>query len=347
MKKYVAIYGGSTLSPRTASFVEELSFSLLNNSDITLVTGGFDYFSNSPGTVSTDRSAVEGARRLLKNSGIPLEERVETWLPEANKDREGVARFREGKIRELEGRSAQARRFTLVREVDATITIYGDTETAMILDFALAVDKPVFPLPFTGGDSLEYWKNFKPSISKWFRISRDFAAELEVLNLENLSLGRQKKLISKIISALKKGIERQCLILMPFASELDQFYKKVIERTVLTEGFEPIRIDKKTYTGSILPIFLRRLNDCDAIIADVTGANPNVMYELGHAHALKIKPLLISREQINNSFWEQLPFYLREEKIEFSKVGMKKNSIDLAEHIKRYLKEIKNKGKCE
>lgn len=347
MKKYVAIYGGSDLSSQTASFVEKLSFSIIHNPDIILVTGGFNYFIDSPKAISTDRAAVAGAKRFLKDRNIPIEERIQTWLPETNKDRETVRRFREGKIRMLEGISAQARRFTLVREVDATITIYGDTETAMVLDFALAINKPIFPLPFTGGDSLEYWKNFKKIISNWFSISDDFATELERVNLEKLSLSRGKKIIDKIISSLEKGIERQCLILMPFNSELEQFYEEVIEASVIAEGFEPIRIDKKTYTGSILPIFLRRLNDCDAIIADVTGANPNVMYELGHAHSLKIKPLLISREQLNNSFWDQLPFYLREEKIEFSKLGPNRRSIDLAKHIKKYLIAIKSNGKCE
>jgi hypothetical protein len=52
----------------------------------------------------------------------------------------------------LKGESPQSRRFILAKNMDAIITIKGEKHTATVLDFALAINKPSLPLPFTGGE---------------------------------------------------------------------------------------------------------------------------------------------------------------------------------------------------
>lgn len=51
------------------------------------------------------------------------------------------------------------------------------------------------------------------------------------------------------------------------------------------------------------------------MVVDVTGLNPNVMYELGQVHARGINPFLIDRRQQSKMDAGAMPFYLRHEKL--------------------------------
>src|SRR6185295_15436826 len=107
MKRYVVIYGGTQLSEAEASFVQDLSYAILDHSrQNIIVTGGYKDSSRTPG-ISTDVSALTGAERYISEHAIPLSDRFETWLPDPELDRtkEGVERFHKGKVIELKGES--------------------------------------------------------------------------------------------------------------------------------------------------------------------------------------------------------------------------------------------------
>ncbi|NTV96110.1 MAG: hypothetical protein HGA75_11960 [Thiobacillus sp.] len=61
-------------------------------------------------------------------------------------------------------------------------------------------------------------------------------------------------------------------------------FEEVIEPACKAFGLEPIRADMISRTGEIPEQIFRQLRDCPVVIADLTGANPNVMYELGLRH---------------------------------------------------------------
>jgi hypothetical protein len=65
-----------------------------------------------------------------------------------------------------------------------------------------------------------------------------------------------------------------------------QILEEVIEPACAGFGIRPIRADKMTRAGEIPEQVFRLLRDADLVIADLTGANPNVMYELGLRHAV-------------------------------------------------------------
>ena len=75
----------------------------------------------------------------------------------------------------------------------------------------------------------------------------------------------------------------------PYSNEHQPLRNLVIE-TLQKAGVDPL--DDDVTPGSN---WVNQLNDAieeaDFIIADLTGSNPNVMYEVGYAHALR-KPLL-------------------------------------------------------
>jgi tetratricopeptide (TPR) repeat protein len=87
-----------------------------------------------------------------------------------------------------------------------------------------------------------------------------------------------------------------CFVLMPFGTKtdaggrvtnFDSVYRKIIAPAVEQAGLEPVRADEEKIGGTIHKPMFERLMLCHYAVADITGANPNVFYELGIRHALR------------------------------------------------------------
>jgi hypothetical protein len=74
-------------------------------------------------------------------------------------------------------------------------------------------------------------------------------------------------------------------VLMPFDSAFDDIYKLGIQSTAIESGVVAERVDEQKYSETILERIYRQIEIADFIIADMTGRNPNVFYEVGYAHA--------------------------------------------------------------
>jgi hypothetical protein len=225
MKRRILIYGGTDLSAAESRFAERLTYTLLQQIDSIIITGGFLSSKKNPGAISTDHSVLEGAIKYANEKRMALSECLETWLPdtaaETDPRKKDVERFREGQVKELQGESARARRFLMVKDVDALITVKGKKNTAIALDFALTINKPALPLPFTGGDSLDYWQTNKTRIINWFDIDDSFAKELQVEKLELLTFQLRDHLIEKIVRAVSRGLQKE----LSNAEQYDQIQK--------------------------------------------------------------------------------------------------------------------------
>ena len=92
---------------------------------------------------------------------------------------------------------------------------------------------------------------------------------------------------------------------MPFGAELDAVYEFVIKPALDDAGFKAVhRADESANQQLIMRDVIASINQAQLIIADVTGGNPNVLYELGVAHALN-RPVIMMTQSI-----EELPFDL-------------------------------------
>lgn len=94
-------------------------------------------------------------------------------------------------------------------------------------------------------------------------------------------------------------------VLMPFDSDFDGVYEDLIVSPLTEVGFEVRRADSLLNQRNILQDVVSGIAEADLIVADVTGLNPNVMYELGLAHGLGKRTVMISQRL------EELPFDLR------------------------------------
>jgi hypothetical protein len=78
-----------------------------------------------------------------------------------------------------------------------------------------------------------------------------------------------------------------CFVIMPFAPEFDIVYRTI--KSVMRDevGFECSRADDLHRGGHIIEDMLRGIAEAEFIVADLTGRNPNVFYELGIAQMVK------------------------------------------------------------
>jgi hypothetical protein len=94
-------------------------------------------------------------------------------------------------------------------------------------------------------------------------------------------------------------------VLMPFKSSFNDIYKYGIKGAAEDAGAYSERIDEQDYTESTLDRIYNQINKADVIVADMTGQNSNVFYEVGYAHALDKIVILLTQDA------NDIPFDLR------------------------------------
>ena len=94
-------------------------------------------------------------------------------------------------------------------------------------------------------------------------------------------------------------------VLMPFNEDFDDIYKLGIKEAAKEVGAYAERVDEQIFTEGILERIFNQISKADVIVADMTGRNPNVFYEVGYAHALGKIVLLLTQKA------DDIPFDLK------------------------------------
>lgn len=94
-----------------------------------------------------------------------------------------------------------------------------------------------------------------------------------------------------------------CFVIMPFTDKYyNQYYDKIVKPAVEKMGHRVFRADEIYGTGPIIDDIFDSIRTSDFIIADVSGKNPNVNYELGAAHILDKKVIIITNDILDVPF---------------------------------------------
>ncbi|MBR8243894.1 hypothetical protein [Burkholderia multivorans] len=114
--------------------------------------------------------------------------------------------------------------------------------------------------------------------------------------------------------------KQPCFVISPIGADgsdvrrrADQIFRHVITPAVEAHGFEAIRADKISEPGLITTQIIQHIVEDPLVIADLTGSNPNVFYELAIRHAIR-KPLV--------------QIIQKDEKIPFDVAGMRTIPVD-------------------
>lgn len=127
-----------------------------------------------------------------------------------------------------------------------------------------------------------------------------------------------------------------CFVIMPFGEWFDRYYEEIYVPAIKDAGYEPVRADSLFSTGSVMEQIWDQILKSKLLLADLTGKNPNVFYELGLSHA-KGKPVVFISQNLDD-----VPFDLRHLRVIIFDVREPSWDIKLKKNITLYLKNIKN-----
>lgn len=125
-------------------------------------------------------------------------------------------------------------------------------------------------------------------------------------------------------------MNRRCFVAMPFSDLYTGIWLHVIKPTVEAVGDNCLRADNIFTPGTIINDVFSEIKKSDYIIADLSGHNPNVYYELGYAHALDKIVILITNDR------SSLPFDISHHRIisyDNSVLGAEKLKLNLSKFI--------------
>jgi len=105
---------------------------------------------------------------------------------------------------------------------------------------------------------------------------------------------------------LTRGNEETCFVIMPIKDELDPVLFAIREAVdQANEGLGCVRLDDLRHAGRITDDLARAIESAKICIADLSGMNPNVMWEIGFAMSRE-KPIILLAQETKD-----LPFDIR------------------------------------
>lgn len=95
-------------------------------------------------------------------------------------------------------------------------------------------------------------------------------------------------------------MEKKCFVIMPI-SDSDNYpsghfgrvYEFIIKPACIKAGFKPVRADEILTTNYIALDIIKHIISSEMAICDLSGRNPNVLYELGVRQAFNLPVTLI------------------------------------------------------
>jgi hypothetical protein len=88
----------------------------------------------------------------------------------------------------------------------------------------------------------------------------------------------------------------KCFVVMPFNEDCQQIYESIFRPVCKLNNVECNKADDNQHQGAITTAIIASILEADFIIADLSGNNPNVFYELGIALSIGKKVIQVSQQ---------------------------------------------------
>lgn len=131
-------------------------------------------------------------------------------------------------------------------------------------------------------------------------------------------------------------------VLMPFAQPYDDIYQGCIKPTIEELSARPVRADDVFHNKPIMEVIWELINKAVVVVADLTGRNANVFYEVGIAHTLGKEVILLAQSM------DDIPFDLRHVNVivyQWTPPGAQKMKAKLAATLHTILRERRHYGR--
>lgn len=99
--------------------------------------------------------------------------------------------------------------------------------------------------------------------------------------------------------------KKKVFVIMPFQEDFFEMYEML--KMEFSDKYEFTNAGEEGNQQNILQDIIEPIFYADVVIADLTGLNPNVMYELGVAHTFNKKTIVITKDELSS-----LPFDLKQ-----------------------------------
>ena len=99
--------------------------------------------------------------------------------------------------------------------------------------------------------------------------------------------------------------KKKVFVIMPFQDQFFEVYEML--KMTFESDFEFTNAGNEDNQQNILKDIVQPIYEADIVLADLTGLNPNVMYELGLAHTFNKKTIIITQDSLS-----ELPFDLKQ-----------------------------------
>ena len=170
-------------------------------------------------------------------------------------------------------------------------------ENTLVRDFNVPRDRvKTFTEVFS--KNLSYLKLFAGSSAEPSLVADDSATEAKSLPASAVRHTKSPERVREFLDS--------CFVMMPFGQWFDQYYQEIYSPAIKEAGFEPLRADELFSTGTVVEQIWEQVEKAPVLLADLTGKNANVFYELGLAHAAKKPVDVLTAETIDD-----VPFDLR------------------------------------
>ena len=86
-------------------------------------------------------------------------------------------------------------------------------------------------------------------------------------------------------------------VAMPFGEDMEDVFHFGIQQPAREAGLVCERVDQEVFTGDIMDRVKERIGSAALVVADLTGANPNVYLEVGYAWGQGQPTVLLARAE--------------------------------------------------
>jgi len=167
---------------------------------------------------------------------------------------------------------------------------------------------------------------------------KNLANEYIEFELREEEKARRRITINPIFKGREFLLEQNlCFVLMPFEQRFQPIYEDHIKKVVVEEcKMKCMRADDIFSNREIIEDIWEYINKARIVIADVTGKNPNVYYELGIAHTVGKEVVILTQSM------DDVPFDIRHLRVieyTYDPRGARKLEESLANTIKSILKK--------
>lgn len=139
--------------------------------------------------------------------------------------------------------------------------------------------------------------------------------------------------------------KKTCFVISPIGAKdsevrklADDLFDLIIEPALEVFDFEIIRADKITTASSITTDIIHHVQNSDLCIVDLTGRNPNVMYECGRRHETGKPFIMVAKEG------EELPFDVNTIRTFFYNMNDGRSIRTISKTIQQVVSELMKEG---